>query len=470
MNFLTTKHVIQPPVAWGIIAVTGAAVLAMAVNLQVGFFALFFALVAWWTWQHEELSLLFFIALAPILPMFKVTQTLGTFTLVKDVVILSLFIKVFAWPLVRQTLPYRRNILALPLAGILLWCAVGLLMADSVTLGILRARDIGLYILLYIAALYMNTTPRIMKTRLLWFLGSASVLLLAGIYQMGWAADSAVLRFDPARSIWIPRMSSTFAHPTVFGEYLVLLTSVCAAFALNSKKYRWWAVVLSVVLMPFIYLTYSRGVWLGYLCSLLAIAVAYGMGRASIPGKRMLVWVGGSLGVMIMVLSLLYVFTPVGTFLRSSLDPTYASNKIRLDFVARLLGNTNNRQALFGHGLGDINQKVAVSAEVGAGDITSGDARDVQLAKDSTLVDNQYLKTFIELGLVGVLLYGWLYVRVLRLSSTQPSLLSLAAFGFFASFIVEALFVDIWDVFPTNAMFWVVAAMVSQLRIDKRPA
>ncbi|MBI3255875.1 MAG: O-antigen ligase family protein [Candidatus Andersenbacteria bacterium] len=463
---------LQSHVAWALIAVVSAGVLAMAVNVQVGFFALLFVLVAWWVWEHEELSLLYFIALAPLLPMFKITQTLGTFTLIKDVLILTLFVKAFAWPLITQKLPYRRNIFLLPIILLIGWGAVGLLMADSLTLGILRSRDIGLYILLYMTVLYMDFNPVIMKQRLKWLTGSAVVLLLAGVYQYFWAADSAVLRFDPVRSIWIPRISSTFAHPTVFGEYLVLLASGAAAFAMTSKRYRWWAIGASVLLMPFIYFTYSRGVWLGYIAALGIIALAAATQRLHISLKTISQWLI-SLMAVLMLLGLLVWFTPVGTFLRTSLDPAYASNQIRLEFLARLVGNTSNGEALFGHGLGDISQKIATTPDVGASDITSGASRDVQLAKDSTLVDNQYLKTFIELGLAGLLIYVWIYMRAIKYSwklfkthemsggKLGMGVLGLAALGFFLSFMLEGLFVDIWDVFPTNAIFWIVAAMVS---------
>ncbi|MBI3251539.1 MAG: hypothetical protein HYZ62_01355, partial [Candidatus Andersenbacteria bacterium] len=95
--FLSAKsYQLKAIFAWSFLAVVTCAVVALTVNLQTGFFALLFALVAWWTWQNEELSLLYVIALAPLLPMFKITQTLGNFTLIKDVIIVVLFLKAFA--------------------------------------------------------------------------------------------------------------------------------------------------------------------------------------------------------------------------------------------------------------------------------------------------------------------------------------------------------------------------------------
>ncbi len=463
---------INPLYAWALIVVGACGVLAMAVNLQSGFFALLFALIGWWAFQNEEEALLYFIVLAPLLPMLKMTQTIGTFTLAKDVIIIVLFLKAFLIPLLEQRLPYRRNVFLLPLLMLIGYVIIAFLMADSLTLGILRAREIGLYILLYISVLYMPFSKEIFQRRLVWLASSAGVLLLAAVYQWVAAPDSAVLRFDPARSIWIPRISSTFAHPSVFGEYLILLSSLAGSIAALHKKWRWWGILSLLILLPFVYLTYSRGVWLGYVLAALLCGVAYisrywaHAKRVRYMGKRI---VSAAVGFLV-AFAIIFTVTPVGTFIRSSFDPAYASNQIRLEFLARLVANTNNTQALFGHGLGDIDQKALKSVDVGVSDITQGDSRDVQLAKDSTLVDNQYLKTFIEMGLAGILIYIWIYKRAIMYSwkLAHYDVLGLAALGFFASFIIQALFVDIWDVFPTNAIFWIMAAMVSQQSLSKR--
>ena len=162
MNFAfvqATSYQLKAIFAWSLLAVLTCAVIALTVNLQAGFFALLFALVAWWAWEHDELSLLYLVALAPLLPMFKITQTLGNFTLIKDVIIVVLFLKAVAVPLWQQTLPYRRNVFAWPIIALLVYMAVALAMADSPTLGILRAREIGLYMPLYIAVLSIPYSP-----------------------------------------------------------------------------------------------------------------------------------------------------------------------------------------------------------------------------------------------------------------------------------------------------------------------
>lgn len=459
----------RPVFAWAAMAASSCAVVALAVSPQMAFYMLFFAVVCWWTWEHEELAFLYFLVLAPLLPMLKFTQTLGTFTLVKDVLILTLFVKVFAWPLLTQRLPYRRNILFLPIIALALWTGLALVQADSLALGVLRGRDIALYTLLYFVALYLPIPKDVLQKRLAWIATSGGILLLAGLYQWFFAPDSAVLRFDPMRNIWIPRMSATFAHPTVFGEYLTMLAAIFGGSVATAKnaRVRLWSLVASVVVLPFVYLTFSRGVWLGYVGTVGTLVLMYGWQKwgASISIKKVWFWAAGLLVLCLLVLAVAIRFTPIGIFVRSAFDPTYASNQIRLEFLARLVATTSNWQAMVGHGLGDIAQKAIQNqhSNVTAFDIASGASREVQLSKDSTLVDNQYLKTFIEMGLFGILIYLWIYWRVLAhgWKHANTSIFSYVAAAFVVGFAIQALFVDIWDVFPTNAYVWVVAGLLS---------
>lgn len=447
--------------AWMLFAVVIAACLALFVNVQASYFALLFAAVGWWSWQCPEEALLFFIMLSPLLPMFKITQTMANFTLAKDMLIAVLFIKQFFIPLITQRLPYRRNIFLWPILVLLAWVAVGVMRADSLTLGILRAREIGLYILLYLGVLYLPTNQQILYRRVRWFLVGLGGLLVLALYQWFLAPDGAVLRFDPVRHIWIPRISSTFAHPTVFGEYLNLAIAFFTGLLLTTKTKKWRTLsVLGIcLLLPFIYLTYSRGVWLGLLATWVTVALSVLAGKVNPKGSWKRIF-GGAVA-FVLVIFLIVMFTPVGTFVRSALDPTYASNQIRLQFVNRLIASTSNGEALIGKGLGDVVQQTFRTADVSGENIVSGDSRSIQLSKDNTLVDNQYLKTFIEMGLVGLLIYGWIYAVIMKYVWRSKTIVGIMMIGFLSAFVVQALFVDIWDVFPTNALFWILAATLS---------
>ncbi len=64
------------------------------------------------------------------------------------------------------------------------------------------------------------------------------------------------------------------------------------------------------------------------------------------------------------------------------------------------------------------------------------------------------------MGLVGLLIYGFLYYRLFK-SANRLGVIQLWLIGFLVSFIIQSFFVDIWDIFPTNAYFWIIAALAS---------
>ena len=66
------------------------------------------------------------------------------------------------------------------------------------------------------------------------------------------------------------------------------------------------------------------------------------------------------------------------------------------------------------------------------------------------------------------MIYAWMYWRLAKAAfKTQNSklkiqnVINLWAVGFLAAFVIQGFFIDIWDIFPTNAAFWIVAALVS---------
>lgn len=474
MKTLNSSLTIRPIFSWMLVVVATCAFIASFLSLQAGVFALLFAAIAWYTWKYPEEGFLLLLILMPLLPMLKITQTIGTFTLVKDVIILTLFFRLFALPLLLRRLPYRRNILFAPIFVLCAWAILAALRAQSLVFGVVLLRDIVLYILAYFAVLYLpKHDAKTMKNRLYWF--SASVI--ATIFLAGWqwffAQDSAVLRFDPVRRIWIPRLSGVLAHPSIYGEYLIAAATLFIGVFFSTKKrgIQITTVVSTLVLLPVIFLTYSRGVWLGLAAAISVMGAVYVF---KILKSKASIRKVGSYSFVIIALAVVGVLivartTPAGGLLRSIVDPTYGSNEERVTFLVRLIAPLSNTQALIGVGLGNVIQQNFRDVSLGAIDIASGASRTVQLAKNSTLVDNQHLKTFIEMGIVGLALYIWLYarlalhaVRAAFSQSVATQTIGFMSIGFLTAFVLQGFLIDVWDIFPTNLLFWIFAALVSQ--------
>ncbi len=468
---------IRSELAWLLTAVMSAAFISLFISFEAGALSLLFMAAAWWTWQHPENGFQLLLVILPILPMFKITQTIGTITLLKDVIIITLFVRQFLWPFITQTLPYRRNALFLPIAALTTWTVFEVFQADALLLGILRARDILLYLLLYFAVLYLPHSWPLMKERARLLIYGFAITLVLSVYQWYFAFDSSVLRFDPVRQIWIPRLSSTLGHPSVFGQYLIVIFCLLAAYSTCavSRLSKTALLLLAAATVPAIFLTYSRAVWLGLAVAAVTLAASFFLQAYYAKQKNMRKFTYAACVLVIIVIALgpLLHQLPLFDYVRSFLDPAYQSNAARLEFLARLLASQSNSDAIFGKGLGDVLQQNFRTTDLALFDVASGSSRAVQLAKNSTLVDNQYLKTWVEMGLIGLLIYLWLYWTITKSiwslyqpeqKSTDNNLVRMSRLwmsGFLAAFIVQAFFIDIWDVFPTNALFWIVAAFVS---------
>lgn len=474
MTFVSKDFSFAPMYGWMLVAVSAAAFIAAFLSLQAGIFALLFAATAWFTWKYPEEGFLLLLILMPILPMLKITQTIATFSLIKDVLIITLFLRLFALPLLRKRLPYRRNILFASLVALVAWSLAATMQADSLILGILRLRDIGLYMLAYMAVLYLpHHDAATMRRRLLWFGSAVGITLLLAVWQWFFAVDSAVLRFDPVRKIWFPRISSVLAHPSIYGEYLIasLALAVSIAAANIRRTYRVWAAGAAVLLLPFIFLTYSRAVWLGAaaVLAIAAIIFAWRVIQEKVSIAKVGRWSVAALAGAGIIFVLMLRFTPAGGLLRSIVDPTYGSNEERVTFFVRLVAPLTTAQVIVGNGLGDVLAQNFRQVDLETYDIASGDTRAVQLTKNRTLVDNQHLKTLIEMGVIGLGLYLWLYVRYAHAtmrsaivgSNQTTQIVGLWGVGFLTAFVLQGFFIDIWDVFPTNLIFWIIAALIS---------
>lgn len=478
----TTSHLTFRPVyVWMLLALIVGSFFALFLSFQAGFFVLAFMIVGWWTWLNPELALRLFIVIAPLLPMLKITQTIGTGSLIKDVIIAVLCVRLLLIPLFQKTLPYRRNVLVLPFVLLIAWASIAALRSDALILGVLRLRDILLYMGLFFAVLYSSFDREVLKGRARWFFASYLIVLALGVFQWIFAQESAVLRFDPVREIWIPRISSTLAHPSIFGQYAItgsLLALAIAAFAKDMRT-RTLALGITILSLPFIFLTYSRAVWLGFAAGVgaMGLVYVYSLAKMKVSKKKLTTYISGVVVAGVIAFILLVQFTPAGGFLRSIFDPTYASNEERLTFLVRLVAPMTSSEAIVGRGLGDVTQQNFRSVDLEVYDIATGASRDVQLTKDSTLVDNQYLKTFVEMGIIGIILFCWIYARLgwyafkeaaSDSAFTYTRIIGLWGIGFLAAFVLQALFIDIWDIFPTNAAFWIVAGLVSVSVLHRR--
>lgn len=459
----TTLALLKTPVGdarfLGVLGVGATACfLAGFFSAQAGLLFLAAAWIAVGTWRYPWTAFLLLVAVAPFLLILKATIILGPLTALKDIVILTLFARVL-----RGGLP-RLGSVRVPLLFLVGWSLVAFVRADALGLGLLRLRDLLLYIpMVFVTASLVSTTAR-RADFLRLFLGVSVLVLLLGVVQWQFFADGMVLRFDAARQVWDPRVSSVLAHPNIFGSYLLFVLPLAAGVALTvgiRPSARVAAGMLGVAGSIAAYATFSRSVWI-------ACAVSFVTGVVILVALRRPRLVGAVALAGLLVGSVLLSVPRARTLVFSVVDPTYASNRERLDFFTGVLAGLSPVGAVGGEGLGDTATLLGREAGISLYQITAADVRDVQVAKARTFLDNAVAKTVVEQGVIGLVFAGWVGARVFhtalarfrRGSTPEQRAVGLAMGSLICGLAALWLFLDVPDLFPVNLYFWIFAGLV----------
>jgi len=431
---------------------------ALFFSAQAGIFVLFAAWTAILSWQYPKQAFWILLFFAPLLPILKITQTLSAVTPLKDFVIGALFIKVVLYPIYLKKDSYRRNAVLLPILFLCGYAVLGTLHADSLMLGILRLRDILLYLPLLWIGRALVSSRRDFYDFLKVLFSSLFLVLVLVVVQYGFFPDGMVLRFDPSNSTWIGRVSSTLAHPNILGSYLLCLLPLVISFGWRKIKVNWkYRAIFLMGLTGLIaaYATYSRGVWIAFFGAGLAAGTVLVYQKKQLFYKIIL--------PLILVCLVAIIAAPrTRNLLRTAFDPTYASNQDRLGIMTSLVSEMSDVDAIFGRGLGDVFQSTNRNIDISLADIAANNVQNVQVAKAQTFVDNAVLKTWVETGLAGLLIVGWLVWQILHTTwraattgvTNDEKSLGLALFATTVGLLVLSFFLDIPETFPVALYWW----------------
>lgn len=460
----------QPIGGVGLLALLGVGVIALFLGLffsaQAGLLFLAATWVAVGTWRYPWPAFLLLMAIAPFLLILKATVILGPLTLLKDVVILTLLLRSL-----RGGGVFLSPILRVPVLALIVWDVVAFLRADALALGLLRLRDLLLYVALLIIVARQVTTAERRRKFFAVFLGAAALVLALGALQWSLFPDGMVLRFDAARQVWIPRVSSVLAHPNHLGGYLVFVLSLTAALTATrglSQTLRLGAGLLTLAGLVATYFTYSRSAWIAVPIALVSAAV---LPRVTKTSRAL-----GAVALLTLLAgSAIFAIPRARHFVRAVANPAYQSNKTRLEIAAGSLAEVSNVGAVIGEGLGDTATLLQRTAEITVYDIVSAKDREAQVAKARTFVDNGVVKTWVEQGTVGLVIVGWVAVNLVRLGlrvfrrSAEPEsrAIGLATTAVVFGLAALWLFLDVPDMFPVNLYFWTFAGLTTAAAVSE---
>jgi O-antigen ligase len=361
---------------------------------------------------------------------------------------LLLILVVLAWPVqmaLRGRLTYRLTPMDMPII---------LFMAVVVFLFLVRSPQTGIamegvrvyveYVLWFFVAsnLLLNKRQARALINLLVILGT--LIALHGVYQYIIGVEIPSTWLDSAEGSVRTRVFSILTSPNVLGSFLVMLIPVTVSQLLSAgtRLQRYYYIACLAPMALSLIFTFSRGAWL----AMAGAFVIYGL----IYNWRILLALGAG------IYAAPKLIPGISSRIGYMLSPAYLLSSARAGRVARWNKAIEKLQnnPLFGEGFGRYGGAVAA-----------------RYIPSSNYVDNFYLKTAAESGIIGLAAFVWLLISGVRcvLNSyrrlTDPYLKGLAG-GLFAGLMGVLLHNGVENIFEVPAMavyFWLLLGTAAAL-------
>lgn len=285
---------------------------------------------------------------------------------------------------------------------------------------------------------------------------SAIVPITVAMYQLLFAGGLSVDNFTN-------RVFGTFTHPNVLGFYMVIVLSVVGMrhFATKAKYqsvlYPW---ILSGALLSLLF-TYTRGAWLG----LVIVAFIAGILRYYKP-----------LGITLLVVSLVFVF---GQSIRAVTISAFNYDLAQVPLISRATGQNDESDSINWR-LGVLEDMLPLALErpvLGYGIGNFPILRKQTIDDDQTAVEahNDYLRIFVESGILGLLAYLGLLATLLYRAGFQYAVYpadswqrqyALTALALIAAFMLMSVSDNLLQ---ATAVVWTLLVVLGSLLGVKHP-
>lgn len=352
-----------------------------------------------------------------------------------------------AWPLqmaLRGKLTYRLTPLDFP---IFIYLAVAgflfLVRSPQISIAIEGLRVYVEYIFWFFVASNLLLNKDQARALVNWLVALGTLVALHGVYQYIIGVQIPTTWLDSTETVRT-RVFSIVGSPNVLGSFLVLLIPITISQLLSARgraqKYL-YTLCLAPMVLSLIF-TFSRGAWLAMAGALIIYGLIYNwrillaLAVAAYTAPKLIPGIASRIGYM--------------------LSPAYLLSSARAGRVARwnMAINKVNNNPLTGEGFGRFGGAVA--------------ARHIP---SSNYVDNFYLKTAAESGLIGIAALAWLLLSGVRCALntyrrlTDPYLKGLAG-GLIAGLLGVLLHNGVENIFEVPMMttyFWLLLGMTAAL-------
>lgn len=303
-------------------------------------------------------------------------------------------------------------------------------------------RAVFQYMLVFFIGFYLSESPEKTKTLLSVAVSTGVLIALYGIYQ--WIAKV------PMPGDWVDstetvrtRAFSIVGSPNALGSQMALTASIALGLLLGeqnrTRKLLWMLSFL--ILVVCLVFTGSRGAWLAFAGAIGIIGILY--------DRRILIAIVAAALIAVVFVPairhrIFYLFTP------EYMSKSAQSGRISRWFEAY---DQMRNSPLFGAGLGHFGGAVA------------------KRHYNTIYVDNYYMKTLAEMGLLGLSMFLWLIFRTLRegynaMKALASPRLKFTAMGIFAGLLAVVLHNAVENIFEIpylNSYFWLMTGLLLAL-------
>ena len=344
-------------------------------------------------------------------------------------------IALWRWLETNRKLPSIRTPL---LAFVVLGLAYIVFNMQHVAINIEGFRAVYQYIIAFIIGFFLLDTRRDAEKAISVLAVVAALVGLYGVYQFIIGVEVPASWLDASESLRT-RSYSIVQSPNVLGSYMLMMAPVTASLAFSAKGWRrWFWFGAAAVMLAALVFTGSRGAWFAFFG-------AVGLFSLFINRKLFIGLAAGG------VLAALFV-PQISSRLRSLFSVTYLEKSANDGRIARWLNAYDHMRSepVFGLGLGKYGGAV--------GDRHFG----------TTYVDSYYFKTMAEIGLIGLGLYLWLMVVLLkngydvwiREKGQRGYLLTAGILTGLLGVILHNAVENIFEVPFMNTYFWLLAGIL----------
>ncbi len=350
---------------------------------------------------------------------------------------------VWKWLVHRKQQAYHWTPLDFPL---ILFFGIGIFLlfvkSPDMKIAIEGLRAVIQYMFWYFVAVQLLKTPRGAKHILYLLVFIGALLGLHGVYQFIVGAEMPSTWVDTIEKGIRTRAYSIIGSPNILGSLMVLLIPLSIGFVYSEQKkgkklaFAAMALVMSLCLV----VTYSRGAWIGFAAAILVLILMI--------DKRLI------FPAAIAAVAVLVLVPSVGDRIAYMLSPQYLQSSLSAGRAIRWLTGLQmlRENPIFGVGLGRFGGAVAMNNDI----------------PGAFYMDNYFLKTAVEMGLVGLaafcaLMYStfaWCFRALRKMKNKEWLRPSQGALAGMAGVVTHNLVENVFEVPMMVTYFWLLAAII----------